>query len=72
MYICIVYKEFPRYNLSIKIKDYKFWRFKTLLCNYHSSKPWHIPSAPTNNSEGYYRSHAKLQLYIIIGKLTTL
>ena len=34
MYICSVYKEFPRYNLSIEIKDHKFWRFKTLLYNH--------------------------------------
>ena len=43
MYICSVYKEFPRYNLSIEIKDHKFWRFKTLMYNHHSSKPGHIP-----------------------------
>ena len=24
MYICSVYKELPRYNLSIEIKDHKF------------------------------------------------
>ena len=39
-----VYKEFPRYNLSTEIKDHKFWRFKTLLYNHHSSKPGHIPA----------------------------
>ena len=43
MYICSVYKEFPRHNLSTEIKDHKFWRFKTLLYNHHSSKPGHIP-----------------------------
>ena len=43
MYICSVYKEFPRYNLSREIKDHKFWRFKTLLYNHHSLKPGHIP-----------------------------
>ena len=42
MYICSVYKEFPRYNLSTEIKDHKFWRFKTLLYNHHFSKPGHI------------------------------
>ena len=43
-YVRSVYKEFPRYNLSIEIKDHKFWRFKTLLYNHHSSKPGHIPA----------------------------
>ena len=43
MYICSVYKEFPRYNLNVGIKLQKFWRFKTLLYNHHSSKPGHIP-----------------------------
>ena len=43
VYICSVYNEFPRYYLSIEIKDHKFWRFKTHLYNCHSSKPEHIP-----------------------------
>ena len=43
MYICSVYKEFPRHNFSIEIKDHMFRRFKTLLYNHHSSKPGHIP-----------------------------
>ena len=30
MYICSVYKQFPRYNLSTEIKDLKFWRFKSV------------------------------------------
>ena len=43
MYICSVYKEFPRYNLSKENKDHKFWRIKTLLYDHYSSKPGHIP-----------------------------
>ena len=37
-----VYKEFPRYNLSIEIKDHKFGDLKHLY-NHHCSKSVHIP-----------------------------
>ena len=37
-----VYKESPRYYLSIEIQDQKFWKFKTHLYNHHSPKTEHI------------------------------
>ena len=37
--------------LSIKIKDHKFWRFKTHLYNHHSSKPGYIPGKVIWNAE---------------------
>ena len=51
MYICSVYKELPRYNVSIEIKDHKFWRFKhfyitTTLQNLGTSLDTYIPDMP--------------------------
>ena len=44
MYMYSVYKEFPRYKLSIEIKDHKFGDLYEHLYvyNHHSSKSGHI------------------------------